>query len=180
MKTFKIASFFLAVALLVCSIPFSVSAASTVNFIPKIANGKIYGAPVGSSVADLKHIYFDSDVEVYDNNKNRLGTTSKICTGYTVKINGASYTSIVMGDVDGDGKLEPYDYVAVKRAYFDTLTISTYGKEATTCAASEELRPIHYIKVKRAYFGTYDINNEYTCDPYDPDAGESGWSPGWV
>lgn len=170
----------LSCVLLFCAIPFSASAEDTVSFIPEFKSGKIYGIAAGSYVKDIEHIYYDCDVEVYNTDGNKVGSNILVGTGYKIKINGVSYYAVIFGDVDGNGKIEGMDYVMVKRAYFGNLTLSSLAKEAATAEPGEELRAIHYIMVKRAYFGTYDINRDYSCDPYDPDASESGWTPGWV
>ena len=98
-----------------------------------------------------------------------------------VKINSTSYTAVVMGDVDGDGRIRALDYIAVKRAYLGTIAdLSDLSKEAIGITDGGRVRAIHYVMLKRAVMGNYDMNKDYACTPYVPGADESGWTSGWV
>ena len=169
---------------LACLMMLSVSAlavsAETLDFIPETRNGKIYGIPVDTNERSVDLAYYNAVVEVLDSNGKAVSAKIKIGTGFTVKLNSISYTAVVMGDINGDGELTSSDYIAVKRAYLRTLDLSTISLEAAGVKAGDEIRAVNYIMIKRAYFNTYNMNREYTSEPYDPVAGESGWTPGWV
>lgn len=161
--------------------PMNVSGATLIDFEPVLQNGKIYGIPAETTVSTLKYAYYGYNVKVYDANGKAISDSSSkfIGTGCKVKINGVGYTAVVMGDIDGDGKISVFDYSAVKYAYLESDNLSSIQHEACE-AANSEIRAINYVKLKRAYFGTYDINKDYSCDPYDPGAEDSGWTSGWV
>ncbi len=182
MKKIKITALILAVAFLVGAMAMLASADTTVDFMPELKHGKIYGIPQKTVVKTLQRAYYNYDVRVYDLNGNSVSSSSStyIGTGFNVKINGISYVAVVFGDVDGDGEITPFDYAIVKRAYLEMGDMSYIGKIAAGVAEGGELRAINYIKIKRAYFGTYDMNSDYSCDPYDPGADESGWTSRWV
>lgn len=154
--------------------------AETLDFIPETRNGKIYGIPVNTTERAVDLAYYNAIVEVLDSNGKAVSANTKIGTGFTVKLNSISYTAVVMGDINGDGKLTSSDYIAVKRAYLRTLELSAISLEAAGVKAGSEIRAVNYIMIKRAYFNTYNMNREYTSDPYDPAEGESGWTPDWV
>ncbi len=159
----------------------NVSGATLIDFEPVLKNGKIYGIPAETTVSTLKYAYYGYDVKVYDASGKEIPASSSkfIGTGCKVKINSVGFTAVVMGDIDGDGKISVFDYTAVKYAYLETDNLSFIQHEA--CEASDgEVRAINYVKLKRAYFGTYDINKDYACDPYDPGAEDSGFTSGWV
>jgi hypothetical protein len=182
MKKIRIISFALACMMLFCTFALS-SSALTINFMPKTSNGKLYGIPAGSTAKTVSHAYYNTIVSVYDTSGNVVSAASdkKIGTGFRIKLNSAIYTAVVMGDVDGDGQIRARDYVAVKRAYLGTTSdLSALSKEALGISDNGRIRAAHYVMVKRAVMGTYDINQAYTCDPYDPGAEESGWTSGWV
>lgn len=182
MKKIKITALILAVAFIIGAMAMLASADTTVNFMPELKQGKIYGIPQKTVVKTLQRAYYNYDVRVFDLDGNSVASTSSdyIGSGYTVKINGISYVAVVLGDVDGDGEITPFDYAIVKRAYLETEEMGYIGKLAAGVAEGGELRAINYIKIKRAYFGTYDMNADYSCDPYDPGADESGWTSRWV
>ncbi len=173
--------------LLTCTLLLSVCAlfasADPVSFRPELKNGKIYGVPADTSVKNLKNAYYNAIISVFDTEGKKVSDSVIIGTGYIVKINSIQYTAVVKGDIDGDGLIKPYDYILVKRAYLGTgVTLTNLQLEAADVdvANGKKLSAMNYIKIKRAYMGTYNINNKYTCEPYDPEAEESGWTPGWV
>lgn len=181
MKITRIISFALVCIMIVCTFAVSASALM-IDFAPKTSNGKLYGIPAGSTAKTVSYAYYNTIVSVYDKSGNVVSASSdkKIGTGFKVKLNNTLYTTVVMGDVDGDGQIRALDYVAVKRAYLGTAgDISDLGKEALGITDGR-IRSVHYVMLKRAVMGSYDMNHAYTCDPYDPGAEESGWTSGWV
>ena len=65
-----------------------------------------------TSVSDI--LSKDSDAEI-KNAKGEKVTSGNIGTGYTVKYNGKEYTVIKLGDVNGDGKVNSGDTLALKQ-----------------------------------------------------------------
>lgn len=59
------------------------------------------------------------------------------------------------GDANGDGTLDQYDYIYVKRAYFGTLSLGAAEIKRADVNKDNALNQYDYILVKRAYFGTY-------------------------
>ena len=182
MRTIKILAVVLVSALLL-SVCAMFASADPITFKPETKNGKIYGIPANTTVSQLKNAYYNAIISVYDLDGRKIGDESVIGTGYIVKINSIQHTAVVMGDLDGDGQIKTYDYIMVKRAYIGNgITLTNLQLEAADVDIDngKKLSPINYIKIKRAYMGTYNINQKYTCDPYDPEADESGWTSGWV
>lgn len=181
MKKTAIISFLLVCLMLAVSVlPMTASAADTIDFVPEVANGRVYGISVGSDMNDVQLAFYNAVVSGYDRKGNAISKTSKIGTGYTLRLNGVAYAAVVMGDVNGDAILDSLDYLAVKRCFLGTGSLDELGREAADAPAGTNISAINYIKVKRAAFGTYDINNRYTVDPYNPGDGDPGWTPGWV
>ncbi len=82
-------------------------------------------------------------------------------TGYreqgTVKSVKLEYIEEVGGDANGDGTLDQFDYIFVKRIYFDTITVFQFDKARADVNKDKTLDQFDYILVKRAYFGTYSF-----------------------
>lgn len=181
MKKRAIISLLLVCSMLLASVlPMTASAADTIDFVPEVSNGRVYGIPVGSDMDDVQIAFYNAVVAGYDRNGNAISNTARIGTGYTLRLNGVAYAAVVMGDVNGDAILDSLDYLAVKRCFLGTATLDTLGREAADAPEGTYISALHYIKVKRAAFGTYDINIRYTVDPYNPGDGDPGWTPGWV
>ena len=177
----RVISFLLVCVLLsTCSLFVLNSSADTVKFVTEISNGKIYGIALGSVTKDIQLVYHTSTVEVYTKGGSKLAANEKIGTGCVIKINGVSYHAVVMGDVDGDGELDAFDYNAIKRSYLGTGYVNVLGHEAAGVKVGSEVKAINYIMIKRAVLRTYDINGKYTTDPYNPAEDDPGWTPGWV
>lgn len=181
MNTKKLIALLLTVLFLVSVFAIPASAAS-VTFRPETRNGKIYGIPVGTTVSVLKTAYYNASVQVTNASGISVANSDLIGTGYIVKLNGVSYTAVVLGDVNGDATLSATDYIVIRRVCAGTYTTSNIALEAAGVDVEngDEPTTLHYIKVKRAVMGTYDMNVDYNCDPYDPTQDESGWTEGWV
>ena len=180
MKVIRISALLLVCIMLASACVTPVFASDSLSFEPETKNGKIYGFPVNSVSKTVKLVYYNAVVEVLDRDGKKLSADDYIGTGFTVKLNGISYAAVVMGDVDGDGELTPFDYLEVKRAYLGSTKLEALELEAAGVKSGGTLRPINYIMIKRAYFGTYDMNREYASESYTPGGDDSGWTPGWV
>ena len=62
----------------------------------------------------------------------------------------------VVGDANGNGKIDARDYLLLKRAYFGTYTL-TCDLEVADINGNGKIDARDYLLLKRAYFGTYTI-----------------------
>ncbi len=183
MKKCRFIAMILAILMLTSAMPFGVSAEEeekTYTFAPTRKDGMVYGFVPGSTVGDALDLFSAAVVEVFDKYDEPMTNKSEVIgTGCKIKVNGVVYPLIIMGDVNGDGRMNGVDYTLIKRAYGGTAQIDEYGLLAAGAKIGDTVRPIHYVYVKRACFGTYDINAEFTCDPYTADS-EHGWTDKWI
>lgn len=186
MKKYKALALILACLTVFSAIAaFSVSAKEEeITFKTELKDGNLYGLPADSTCANLRSAYRNTIIDVYtkDNAPVASGSTTKIGTGFKIRVNGAYYNAVVYGDVNGDGVIDAKDFTMVKRSFLGTLSPQLDGiyLEAACTEKDGQLRAIDYVKVKRACLGTFNINEKYTCDPYTPDDDMSGWSEGWI
>lgn len=182
MKKFRLLSLALVCVLLLSVVVAFAASAAEVTFKTETKNGKIYGLPANSTCSVLKSSFYNTIIDVYDASGKTVsaGSTTKIGTGFTVRINGTPTKAVVLGDVTGDGIIAAADYILVKRAYLGTATLEGLYLEAAGVEEGGQLAAVNYLKLKRACLGTYDINEKYTCDPYTPGDDESGWTESWV
>ena len=61
------------------------------------------------------------------------------------------------GDVNGDGKVDQYDYILVKRHYFGTRTLTEAEMDSADVNKDGKVDQYDYILICRHYFGTYVI-----------------------
>ncbi len=64
---------------------------------------------------------------------------------------------IKLGDVNNDGAIDQYDYILVKRHYFETRTLTTDEFSRADVNKDAKVDQFDYILIARHYFGTYVI-----------------------
>lgn len=64
-----------------------------------------------------------------------------------------------MGDVTGDGAVDKYDYVLVKRSILGSYSLDDFQRFASDINKSGEVDKFDYILIKRDILGTYDIKD---------------------
>ncbi len=62
-----------------------------------------------------------------------------------------------IGDVDGSGEIDQFDYLLVKRAYFDTYTLTEDEAKRADVDYNGAVDQMDYLYIKRHYFETYVI-----------------------
>ncbi len=62
-----------------------------------------------------------------------------------------------IGDVNADGDINQFDYLLVKRAYFDTYTLTAEQEKRADCNYDNTVNQFDYLLLKRHYFETYVI-----------------------
>lgn len=121
---------------------------------PDSALGTVMGLyTVGSELHYLmsKQGSFDDGVEYVIDIENRGEVNPPVD-------NPADSDSNVGGDANGDGKLDQFDYIYVKRTYFGTLSLNS--EQYNRCDVNKDgtVNQYDYVLIKRAYFGTYVFN----------------------
>ena len=64
---------------------------------------------------------------------------------------------VALGDVNMDGAIDQFDYILIKRAYFETIELNDAQKELADVNADGVIDQFDYILVKRHYFETFKI-----------------------
>ncbi len=92
--------------------------------------------------------------------KNASGkevTSGNIGTGYTIKYNGANYTVIKLGDVDGDAKVTSADYVKIKNFIMGKNSLNNIAKEGADVDKDGKTTSADYVKIKNFIMGKSKI-----------------------
>jgi hypothetical protein len=79
---------------------------------------------------------------------------SHMATGDTVMYGAISYTVVVKGDVNKDGKVNTADYVLVKRHVMGTSALEGASREAALLSGGKTVRVMDYVLLKRYVMGT--------------------------
>ncbi len=78
-------------------------------------------------------------------------------TNHCVCIYNDSADEGMLGDVDGNGAIDQFDYLLVKRAYFNTYALTADEENRADVDQSGEVDQMDYLYIKRHYFNTYVI-----------------------
>lgn len=94
--------------------------------------------------------------------KGNAKTTGLVATGDVLEKKQASGSTtrlpvIILGDVNGDGKVNATDYMLLKRHVLQTYSIPEKNRKAANILASDAINATDYMLLKRHVLGTYNI-----------------------
>ena len=99
----------------------------------------------GITAEKLKEI--SSSIVIKNGDKAVTGTAT-IGTGYTITVDRKTYTAVVMGDVNGDGKVNSSDYVKIKNYLRKKENMSAAEKLGADVAGEGKVTSSDYVKIK--------------------------------
>lgn len=107
------------------------------------------------TVANIKKA---SPNAVIKNASGKQVTSGNVGTGYTVKVDGRTFTIIKKADVDGDGKMTAADYVKIKNSIMGKGTISANAKLGADVDGDGKVTAADYVKIKNSIMGKGTIS----------------------
>ena len=107
------------------------------------------------SISEFKEM-IENEIVVTDEEGNEIPEDYLLKTGMKIDAK-EPIDIIVMGDVNGDGLVNQYDYILIRRHYLETFTLEGAFLKAACISNGESVVIYDYIYVKRAYFGTLDL-----------------------
>ncbi len=123
----------------------------------EITGGKLIGVSAGTTVREML-LQFTGSVKVTSQNGSTLAEGALVGTGTVITAdNGDTAAAVVMGDVNGDGKIDSTDYLYVKRAFLGTYDLSGDYLLAADVSGRRELSIVDYLIIKRVALGTYTL-----------------------
>ncbi len=126
-----------------------------------IKDSVLNGVKSNTKVSDLLKC-FKGEVEILNASGATLSGDKTVGTGCQIQVTNDGVASIVAvvvikGDVNGDGDISSQDYVAIKRALFNTSKLENAFLKAGLISDNSELDVTDYVLLKRHCFGTYAI-----------------------
>lgn len=86
-----------------------------------------------------------------------LTPKEEVATGSTTEKDGKSYIAIMLGDVNGDGKVKATDYMKIKNYIMETTSLSEVEKLAADVNEDGDIKATDYMKIKNYIMGTSEI-----------------------
>lgn len=137
------------------------------NFVTDGSKGTIAGFTVGSTIDDiLKNVSMSSGVTAKLLASNGTVNTGKAATGNRLvfyKPDGSelgSHTVIIYGDANGDGSIDVFDVVRIKRILLGVVDSPEANKIAADCNGKAGLDIFDIVAVKRHMLGTKYITQK--------------------
>ncbi|MDO5556127.1 MAG: dockerin type I domain-containing protein [Clostridia bacterium] len=126
------------------------------NYSSPDSNNIVITEP-NTTVDKLKETYINS-VIINKDGTEIFGDTL-VGTGAKIKINGAEkYTIVKLGDVSGDGKISPSDYVKVKNKIMGVTSMDAITEKAADVNKDGSISPADYVKIKNHIMKTSIIS----------------------
>ncbi len=116
----------------------------------------------GMTVAEAKEI--SPALNSFTRDGNTLADDETIASGDTVITDNASYTAWVLGDVSENGEVDQFDYILIKRNYFQTYTFNDRESFVADINKDGVVDEFDYILAKRIYFETYSLAKPTNSD----------------
>ncbi len=115
---------------------------STAKTMPKV--------PEKTTLLQLKQFFAEKSVVVKDGDGQIISDNSKyLATGYEVSIDGAKFTVIVKGDVDGDGEIHATDYLRIKSYFLGIFNLDSISFQAADIDENNEIGTTDYLRIKK-------------------------------
>ncbi len=96
----------------------------------------------------------DATIKTITGGKN---TSSVFGTGAKISLEGKTYNLVMLGDVNGDGKISPADYVKVKNKITGASSMNAVTEKAADVNKDGKISPADYVKIKNQITGASKI-----------------------
>lgn len=120
-------------------------------------NGILKGIIPDMTVSELKARL--SDVISVKKNGVTIGDSEKIGTGYDIVCTTGTLKASVLGDLNGDAKVNPLDYLIVKKFYLGNRTLTDAEKAAADINQDGNINPFDCLLIKKFILGNYKIGD---------------------
>ncbi len=188
-KAIIITSLILALSLAI--LPFGAFAAEGGLTIKEIDDKYIYGVPERATLSQFGSAYQRANfVMTTVNGSTVVDDKTFIGTGFGVKYESSvgeykTLTIIVLGDIDGNGRVTSGDYLNIRAHLKNTSTLKDAKLLAADINGDGATSTFDYMFVKAHFSGTYDIyQNQKMPDtsvaPSSEDPTEDPWTSGWA
>ncbi len=116
-----------------------------------------------STAIDTLLAEFENEaLEVVDKNGTVLTGSALVGTGSIINLYSSdalldTVTVVIIGDVDGDGRVKSTDYMRIKSAFIRTFTLNEVENSAADVDGNNKIDATDYMRVKAQFLGEYNL-----------------------
>ena len=112
-----------------------------------VKNNYVMGFTIGNTINELK-TQLGNDITIESK-------TTIVSTGTIIKKDNESYTIVIKGDINGDGKIGALDYVAIRKHMLGTKIINNNEIEflAVDTNSDDKISALDYINIRKIMMG---------------------------
>lgn len=142
----------------VCVKAFTTQAIAVSSEKYNILEDKITKISPGSTVEYVKqNISANTIIQIYDKAGVELESSDIVSTGAVMEANGLKYNLVVIGDVNGDGKITGTDLLKIKKHIVKLELLQDLYLDAADTNFSNSISPTDLLKVKQLIVGILTI-----------------------
>ncbi len=122
----------------------------------------LHAVKEGTPVKTLLKQFENEELEVVHKDGTVINGYELAGTGTTINLYSGDelldcVTAVVMGDLDGNGRINSTDYMLVKSAFLKTFTMDDIETSAADVDGNGKIDCTDYIRIKGYFVGTYDL-----------------------
>lgn len=114
------------------------------------ATGYVTGFKAGETANDYEGLTIKKGAQT-------VSGTSLICTGNTVVYKNKTYKIVVIGDVNGDGKINSTDFMQVRRHYLGLYTLTDANLKAADVNKDGKINSTDFMQIRRHFLGLFNV-----------------------
>lgn len=180
----------LILALCIAAFPYGVFAAED-DMVIKEVDKYIYGVHERTTLSKFNGAYHRTGFIMMNTNGGVVsGNNEFIGTGYTLRFESdigqyTTLTLIVLGDIDGNGRVTSGDYLNIRAYLKGSASLSEIQLAAADVNGDGNVSTFDYMLVKSHFLGEYDIYKNQKMPDTSEDTGSSApvsepWTSGWA
>lgn len=182
----------LVLALLTAVFPYGAFAAEDGITVKEVNNKYIYGVPERTTLAAFNRAYARTGFIMIGLEGGVVpeGSSAFLGTGFKVRYESSigeytTLTLIVLGDIDGNGRVTSGDYLNIRAHLKGTAALTEIKKLAADVNGDNAISTFDYLLVKSHFLGTYDIYKDQKLpdnSSEDTSVGDTSdpWTSGWA
>ena len=133
------------------------------NATCKVEEGLLKNISLNTTAKALLSQFKNKKLELLDSGGNALADTDPVGTGTTVNLylDGKlvdTVTVVILGDLDGNGRITSTDYLRLKASIMGSYTLDKAAAVAGDVDLNGSLNTTDYLRIKAHFLGEYDLN----------------------